>query len=306
MLSTTLLPVALVILLGLALKRSQFVSDQFWKESDRMVYYVFFPGLLISKIATMDLAEVELFKISSTVATVLIVMSVALILLQALKPIEPATFTSVYQGAIRFNTFVTLSIIASVWSTPLALEVAVLVVGVKVLLLNILCVSIFALYLKKSMSLLDKINLILKNPLIISCCAGLLLNWLGVELPAWLFVSMDLLGKVALPLGLLSVGAGLVLRYSDWLSYPIVLSTVLKLLIAPAAAFLFGFIFALDTISHQVLVLLFAMPTAISSYILAGQLGGDQPTMAKIITIQTIISAATLSLILYWIAITPL
>ena len=306
MLSTTLLPVALVILLGLALKRSQFVSDQFWKESDRMVYYVFFPGLLISKIATMDLAEIEFFKISGTVTIILVVMSVALVLLQALKPVEPATFTSVYQGAIRFNTFVTLSIIASIWSTPLALEVAVLIVGVKVLLLNILCVSIFALYLKKSMSLLDKISLTLKNPLIIACCTGLLLNWLGVELPAWLFVSMDLLGKVALPLGLLSVGAGLVLKYSDWLSYPIIISTVLKLLIAPATAFLFGHFFALDTISHQVLVLLFAMPTAISSYILAGQLGGDQPTMAKIITIQTIISAATLSLILYWIAATPL
>ncbi len=302
MLSTTLLPIALVILLGLALKRKQFVSDQFWKEADRMVYYVFFPCLLISKIASMNLAEVEFFKISSIIVIVLISLSVLLMLLQYFKPVEVTTFTSIYQGALRFNTFVTLSVIASVWDTPLALEVAALIVGIKVLLLNILCVGIFTIYIKSTSSTLEKISLTLKNPLIISCSTGLLLNWLGITLPAWLFASMDLMGKVALPLGLLSVGAGLVLRYSDWLSYPILLSTVFKLLIAPLLAFSLGHLFDLDVISLQVLVLLFAMPTAISAYILAGQLGGDQATMAKIITIQTLVSAATLSLILIWIA----
>ena len=302
MLSTTLLPIALVILLGLALKRKQFVSDQFWKEADRMVYYVFFPCLLISKIASMNLAEVEFFKISSIIVIVLISLSILLMLMQYLKPIEATTFTSIYQGALRFNTFVTLSVIASVWDTPLALEVAALIVGIKVLLLNILCVGIFTIYIKSTSSTLEKISLTLKNPLIISCSTGLLLNWLGITLPAWLFASMDLMGKVALPLGLLSVGAGLVLRYSDWLSYPILLSTVFKLLIAPLLAFSLGHLFGLDVISLQVLVLLFAMPTAISAYILAGQLGGDQATMAKIITIQTLVSAATLSLILIWIA----
>jgi len=302
MLSTTLLPIALVILLGLALKRKQFVSDQFWKEADRMVYYVFFPCLLISKIASMNLAEVEFFKISSIIVIVLISLSVLLMLLQYFKPVEVTTFTSIYQGALRFNTFVTLSVIASVWDTTLALEVAALIVGIKVLLLNILCVGIFTIYIKSTSSTLEKISLTLKNPLIISCSTGLLLNWLGITLPAWLFASMDLMGKVALPLGLLSVGAGLVLRYSDWLSYPILLSTVFKLLIAPLLAFSLGHLFGLDVISLQVLVLLFAMPTAISAYILAGQLGGDQATMAKIITIQTLVSAATLSLILIWIA----
>ena len=271
-----------------------------------MVYYLFFPCLLISKIATMNLAEVEFLKISSIIIIILLLLSALLALIQSIKPIEPATFTSTYQGAIRFNTFVSLSVVASVWNTtPLALEVAALVVGIKVLLLNVLCVGSFTLYLKRSSSALDSIKLTFKNPLILSCCLGLLLNATGLTIPSWLLITMDILGKVALPLGLLSVGAGLVIRYSDWLSYPIVLSTVIKLLVAPLLAFILGHLFALDAISHQVLVILFAMPTAISAYILAGQLGGDQPTMAKIITIQTLLSAATLSVILFWIASSP-
>lgn len=302
MLSTTLLPIALVILLGLVLKRRQFVSDQFWKEADRMVYYVFFPCLLISNIATMNLAEVEFFRLSVIIVIVLAVLSFLLMLLQYLKPTKATTFTSIYQGGVRFNTFVSLAIIASIWEAPIALEVAALIVGIKVLLLNIMCVGVFTIYIESASSALDKVRLTLKNPLIIACSTGLILNGLGITIPVWLLGSMELLGKVALPLGLLSVGAGLVLRLSDWFSYPILLSTGVKLLLAPLLAFLLGAWFGLDTISHQVLVLFFAMPTAISAYILAGQLGGDQATMAKIITIQTVLCAVTLSLILIWIA----
>lgn len=284
------------------MKRTKFVSDQFWKESDRMVYYVFFPCLLISRIGTMNLAEVAFFKITSIIVIALFLLSFLLILLQYVKPTDVSTFTSTYQGAVRFNTFVALSIIASVWDTPLAIEVAALVLGIKVLLLNILCVSIFTLYLKKASSVIDNIRLTLKNPLILSCTTGLLLNAASIEIPLWLLTAMELLGKVALPLGLLSVGAGLVIRFGDFFAYPIVLSTVIKLVIAPMIAFVLGHLFGLDTVSHQVIVLLFAMPTAISAYILAGQLGGDQPAMAKIITIETMLSAVTLSIILYWIA----
>ncbi len=284
------------------MKRTKFVSDQFWKESDRMVYYVFFPCLLISKIGTMNLAEVAFFKITSIIVIALFLLSFLLILLQYVKPTDVSTFTSTYQGAVRFNTFVALSIITSVWDVPLAIEVAALVLGIKVLLLNILCVSIFTLYLKKASSVIDNIRLTLKNPLILSCITGLLLNAASIEIPLWLLTAMELLGKVALPLGLLSVGAGLVIRFGDFFAYPIVLSTVIKLVIAPMIAFVLGHLFGLDTVSHQVIVLLFAMPTAISAYILAGQLGGDQPAMAKIITIETMLSAVTLSIILYWIA----
>ena len=302
LLGTTLIPIALVILLGHVLKRYKLVSDLFWKESDRTVYYVFFPCLLISKIATTDLAEVAFLELSSIIVIILLALSVALIILQRLKPIDPATFTSIYQGSIRFNTFITLSVIASIWSPPLALEVASLIIGIKVLLLNVLCVGIFTFYGKQPTSTKDKISLTLSNPLIIACSTGLLLNWLSIELPAWTLATMTLLGKATLPLGLLSVGAGLVLRSSDWFSYPVFLSAFCKLLLAPTLALIFGYVFNLDAISHQVLVLLFAMPTAISAYILAGQLGGDQPTMAKIITIQTMLSGITLSAITFWIA----
>lgn len=302
--STTLIPIILVILLGFALKRKAFVSDAFWSGSDRMVYFVFFPALLVSKVSSMDLAEVPLFELSSTIVLLLVLMTATLVLIQKLKPIDPATFTSVYQGAIRYNTFIAVTLVATAFNSPLAMDVVAFAVGVKVLLINILCVVIFTVYLNKSASLAGKIAVVLKNPLIIACITGLALNALSISLPLWLLASMDLLGQVALTLGLLSVGAGLIIRFNDWWSYPIVISVVLKLLCFPIAAYLIGSAFGLATVPLQVLVLMFAMPTAINAYILAGQLGGDQRVMAKIITIQTILSGFSLFVILSWIAST--
>ena len=301
MLSTTLIPIICIIFLGFVLKRKQFVSDIFWQASDRMVYYIFFPSLLVSKISTMDLTTVPMLKISAIIIILLSVLSAVLVLIQTLKPIPAETFTSVFQGAARYNTFIALTVVAAAWTVPQAMDVAALIVGIKVLFVNILCVSIFAIYINKSSSLSNKLLMVFKNPLIIGCITGLVLNSLSISIPVWLLNSMELLGRVALTMGLLSVGAGLILHFNDWFSYPIVQSVIFKLLLMPLAAFGLGYLFHLDTVSHQVLVTIFAMPTAINAYILAGQLGGDQRVMAKIITIQTIFSAGTLAVILHWI-----
>lgn len=302
MLSSTLIPIILMIALGFMLKHKQFVSDAFWKDADRAVYYIFLPALLFSKIATMSLADVALSKLLIIIASLLLGVSFILLLLQRIRPINAPTFTSVYQGSTRFNSFIALSMVSSAWVSPTALQVAALVVSIKVILVNILCVSVFSSYTAPTQTLVKKLGLIFKNPLIAACALGLLVNSLSIPLPVWTLSSLDILGKASLTLGILSVGAGLIINFNGWLTYPTMISVVMKLLLLPIAAYYLGLWFELELISHQVLVLIFAMPTAISSYILAGQLGGDQPAMAKIITIETIFAGLTMLPILAWVA----
>ncbi|RVU85685.1 AEC family transporter [Leucothrix sargassi] len=304
MLSSTLIPIILMILLGYTLKHKQFVSDSFWRESDRAVYYIFLPALLFSKIATMSLQEIALGQLLLIILILLITTSAVLLLIQRLHTVHPPTFTSVFQGATRFNSFIALSMATTAWASPVALQVAALILSIKVILVNVLCVSVFSHYTAPPQSLSKKLGLIFKNPLIAACALGLLVNTLSLPLPVWVLSSLDLLGKAALTLGVLSVGAGLIINFSGWLSFPTLLATCIKLLILPIAAYYLGSWFVLDLINHQVLVLIFAMPTAVSSYILAGQLGGDQPVMAKIITIETILAGVTMLPILAWIGST--
>ena len=302
MFGITLLPIILLICLGFVLKRASFVPDEFWRGTDKMIYYVFFPALLIYKISSMSLDNVPLFEISSSILILLFLLTLTVCFVQKIKPISAASFTSVFQGSIRYNTFIALAFIDLLFTDTNAIYVAALIVGIKTLFINLLCVAIFSFYLNKSGSLLTKITHVFKNPLVVGCLVGLGLNFMSISLPAPVMSVLDLLSRAALTLGVLSVGAGLIIRLGDFISWPVIFSSLMKLVFFPLMAYCIGLLFNLDVISHQVLVIMFSMPTAINSYILAGQLGGDQPLMAKIIAIQTIASLLSLSIILQWIA----
>jgi hypothetical protein len=109
----------------------------------------------------------------------------------------------------------------------------------------------------------------------------------------------NLLGRAALPLGLLAVGAGLQIKALNTNIIIISLTCLVKLLIYPGCTALFCYSFGITGPPLTIAVLFAGLPTASSAYILARQLGGDHELMASIITVQTAISAMTLPLILY-------
>ena len=98
-------------------------------------------------------------------------------------------------------------------------------------------------------------------------------------------------------MGLLPVGYAL--RFSviknDFLR--ISQASVLKLFVMPYMAFFLSIAFNLEPLIKNILILFAAQPTAISSYILAKQLGGNHKLMASIIYTQTIISFITIPII---------
>jgi hypothetical protein len=139
------------------------------------------------------------------------------------------------------------------------------------------------------------------NPLIIACAIGIVLNWSGIGLP-WLSSSiLEIFSRAALPLGLLTVGAGLDVRAVQTATMPVAVASVLKLLVVPLLAALACQILELGGDTATIVVMFAALPTAPSAYILAQQLGGDVKLMAGILTVQTILAALTMAVAaVYW------
>ena len=139
---------------------------------------------------------------------------------------------------------------------------------------------------------------LLKNPLILACMIGFLLNGFDARLPVVVGNLMDIMGRAALPMGLLAVGAGL--RFDgigDGLK-PVAIASVAHLIVLPVVAFLFSLVFGLDPVSQDAALIYTAIPVAASAFILARQMGGDHRLMALIITAQTVLSGVTLPLVL--------
>ncbi|OFE11771.1 hypothetical protein PHACT_00205 [Pseudohongiella acticola] len=297
MIADALGPVFLLILFGALLRRINFPGAEFWPGIERLTYYVAFPALLVHRLALADFSNADFVRFSLVICAALLLTSALAWLLKPLASRNAADFTSMFQGAIRFNTYIGLAVASALFGDP-GLVIAAIAVSIMIPLANILSVLCFSLVIDgNSKTLSGVLKGLLSNPLIVACLLGVALNISGVGLGhAWIEGLLARLGAAALPLGLLAVGVALSLGTvkQDWLG--IVLASVLKFAVFPALMLGLAMWLELDLLSQQVLLLLACLPTATSGYILSRQLGGNAPLMANIISAQTLLAFAVIPL----------
>ncbi|GLR63530.1 AEC family transporter [Marinospirillum insulare] len=292
-------PVFMVILVGVFLKKIRFPSVEFWPQLERLVYFFLFPAMLATRLALADFSDVAVGRVLLAVFLVLLAMTLLMLLIRRLISRNGAEFTSVYQGGIRFNTYVAIAASAELFG-GLGLALAAVIMALMIPLLNVLCVIVFSLYAgEQRMDMRKTLVTVIKNPLILGCLLGIFLNITGIGMPGWTQPVMEIISRAALPLGLLAVGVALNLAALRTAGKPLIISTLLKLLIMPLVAVGISLLLNLEVQEQAMLVLFSAVPTATSAYILARQLGGDAPLMAAIVTAQTLVAMLTLPLVIY-------
>lgn len=295
---TALLPIFALVVLGMAFRKMTFPGPNFWVTADRITYYVFLPALLILKLATVELSLADFYSLTSVSMLAVIGMSVLLVAVKRFLPITAASFTSVFQGGIRPNTYVALAASGAVFGTQ-GLTLTAIILGGIIPLVNVLSIASFSYYVPNKEG--SKQNLlvgVISNPLVIACGVGLFLNLTSVGLPYVTSDFLEILSSAALPMGLISVGYGLSLRESHGQLIPILVSTSFKLILLPLGSYFLFKTFGVSGLSLSVAVLFSSVPVSISSYILSGHLNGDKELMASIITVQTLLAFLTMPIIL--------
>ena len=288
MLLDALLPIVIIISLGFVIVRTPLGGTSSWELVERLTYYLFFPSLLIGELASARVSVAELQQLAIVLALALSVASLLLVSLRKLVAPDAASLSSVYQGSIRFNTYIGLAIIDAVYGAS-GLQYAALCLLIYIPAVNILSVAALAFTGSDARPRMHiALRSILTNPLVIACAIGLLLSESGFTIPALFSDLLDILSRPALPLGLLAVGAGI--RFSGLTSQGRALCFAIlnKLLIFPALVLVFCLLLSLDAQLSAVLLLLTALPAPPSAYILARQLGGNTVLMANIISMQTL------------------
>ena len=286
-------PVFALLFLGVLINRIQFVDHTFWNGAEKIIYYLCFPALLVTRLVAADFNGSESFVLIEAVLLLLASGSLFLIVLQKLLKLRSASFTSVYQGGLRFNTYITLAIAASLIPGE-GLVIAAIIASVMIPLLNLLCVLVFALYSDKRPSILTVLKQISSNPLILACLMGLALNLSDLGIPVLVTPVLDLLAQVALPLGLLAVGAGINLKAMRSSGVPLMMGVATRLIVMPLFGLVIGSMLQLSPEALLIFMVFASVPTASAAYILAKQLNGDAPLVANIISAQTLLSMLTL------------
>jgi predicted permease len=139
---------------------------------------------------------------------------------------------------------------------------------------------------------------VLRNPFFLSSMGGVFFQLLGLPLPALATQVLDMVGRGALGLALLTVGAGLHFGEAAVNKITVSFAVVLKLLALPSFMYLALHLFGVSGTPAAVAILCSAVPTGSGAYVLARQMNGDAPLIANILTAQVVCAAVTIPLIL--------
>ena len=106
---SALVPTFLIIALAAAMKRVNVLSEPAWEGMERATYFIFFPAFLFHSLADADFGGYNVWPLTYALLSGIAVMAIVLAALRHRMGIDGAQYSSVYQGAIRWNGFVAVA-----------------------------------------------------------------------------------------------------------------------------------------------------------------------------------------------------
>ena len=138
-----------------------------------------------------------------------------------------------------------------------------------------------------------------KMPVLYAMGAGLLCNALNIQVPSVILVPANMIANAMIGLALLTLGAQVArIQFKAALS-AVYSSLSIRLIISPIIALFIIWIFRVDGITAQALLIASAMPTSVNSAVIAEEYKSYPEFAAQVVLFSTIISAFTVSFVIY-------
>jgi predicted permease len=301
---TLLLPVFGIIALGYLLRRFGVAKHGWVKILNSFVYYVSLPALIISLFWGVELTGDTLgffgFHTAVVIASCLLVIGVL-----SLFRLGGKTKITILLGAIVGNSvYMGYPILGATYPDfPIGIGMGA---GTIQLIVGLLVAVCFAEYLVlRTRRPLAYVFDIAKNPLVIATAIGVALGFVPEGFASEGSIRdivrsvISLVGETASPLALLTLGVfmhrGLSKKSVLWGGFAL----VSKLALFPAAVFVLSVLFGYDREATQISVLISAMPTAVTGFVLAQKYGLDENLAADIILASTVLSVLTIPAVVW-------
>lgn len=311
-----ILPIVLLIALGYGLRQCNFLTKEFVAGGNKLMFRLLIPLMLFTNTYTIEsFSSVPWDLTLYGAGMVLVIFLLGFFLTPGLTR-EPGRKGALLQSTFRSNTAVIGISLAQALGGEEAVQVATVVTAVCVPLLNVLAVVALSLYGSNGGKLDGKklLKNIVTNPLILGIAAGFLcialravekavfgsvVFTLGGNLQ-FLYSALRQAGSIATPFALIILGAQFNFAAMGDLKKEILWGTAWRVVIAPALGL--GAAIALNrfgvlhcaSADYPALIALFGTPTAVSSAVMAGQMGCDEQLATQIVVWSSVASIFTL------------
>ncbi len=138
---------------------------------------------------------------------------------------------------------------------------------------------------------------VLKEPMVAGTLLGGVFLWQGWQTPVFLTNTLELIGQMAIPVMLITLGVAVARLHPGRLGRAAWLS-LLKAAICILVGWAVGRWFALPPVAFAVLVLQLVTPVAVTSYLLAEKYGADGDAVAGLVVVSTLLSVVVIPLTL--------
>lgn len=298
----SLLPLMILVGIGAALVHFGFMTNDTRKQFDKLVYWICLPALIVWALADAPAVGEAAFKLTLVLCLGTLAAAVVALVVGLVIRLPRSAIGVFIQGAFRGNlAFVGLPVIAlAVDDDQAILAKAILVFAPLVILYNVLAVTALIVANNKIDRRLPQMifKSMVYNPLLIACVVGLVLWLLPIKYPVAMLTSLDLLGRPAGPLALISLGGAIVAYSVKEQIIPAIIASLLKVAATPALVYLIAKMLNLPDEDLLIAMIFAACPTAVASFVLATQLKGDPAIAASNIVVATLLSGVSLAVVL--------
>ena len=290
-------PIFVMLLLGIVLKRTRMINEEFIKVASQLVYNIGLPVMLFITCATAHFGEMADQKLLIAFGVMTAIVFIGSLLTAHWHCENSNDYGVFIQGAFRGNLVILgLAFCANAYGER-GLAIAALPVAMTVFVYNVLSVYVLNRSLHPANSSLKPTLIgIAKNPLILSIFLGLIVNAINISMPKVLLDSGKYLSQMVLPLALICIGGALDLSKFKSFDSATLGASVWKLVLSPVIACVIAIALNVRGESLAILFLLAASPTATISFVMVQAMNGNTKLAANIIVQTTLGSMLTVTI----------
>jgi predicted permease len=288
------LPIFIIMALGYCARLVKVIGRDDVPRLNKMAFNFFMPFLMFYNIYTSDLSSsLKPMLIGYACGGVLCAYALSLgyVLLTEKKPERRGVMI---QGIYRSNfVIIGLPIAASLLGTSELGTVAVLV-AIIVPLFNVLAVITLETFNGERVDAGGIILDILKNPLILSSAAGILALIVGLKLPKFIVSVLSGMSSATTPLLLFLLGAFFQFDGIRKYARDLVKVCIGRLIVIPAIFLTIAYFLGFRGVDFVALIGVFGSATAVSSFTMAQQMGGEAELAGDIVVVTSAACSFTL------------
>lgn len=296
------LPICLFILMGVLVKKIRWINEEGVNQANRLIFRLFFPMLMFSNIYEAELSEaLDLKVIGFMVALTLLIFALLMILVPLFCK-DRCRQGSIIQGILRPNAMLyAIPVVSTIFGGE-NIGLVTMCVAVIAPIYNILTVIALESRRGEKVSFGTLLKSIVTNPIIDGAVIGILFKVFHLTLPDALFKVVDDMAGVVTPFSLILLGAGLTIGGFKTNKKTLALVALLRLVVTPALAVGMGYLFGFRGVALVTVFALSSVPTAVSSYVMAKEMGADAPLAGEIVASTSVFSI--LSIFLWMLLLT--